>query len=180
MTILEHFNECVKGHYNNTENYLSWKIINRVLYLQCSKEKEDWKRNFDLRPAKLKNGLIIVPKGFSDSVEEMLDINAEYDAVVGYSHGAAVAAILSGLLDMPAIAFGCPRFIFRPSKKARRYFDKLHIYNNGNDIFTFITPFYSHCGNINILKDIAVKTGSFMEWYSGHSPNRYRQNLKGL
>ncbi|RPJ58503.1 MAG: hypothetical protein EHM12_07745 [Dehalococcoidia bacterium] len=184
MTKLDYFNECLSGGYNNTPDYISWKIVNRVLYLQCSREKEDWLKNIDIRPvdAWIGRNPCLVPNGFDDAVSGIMPAfdALDIDIIVGYSHGAAIAALLSGMSGLPALAFACPKFIFRPDEYHQKQFYNLQIFNNKGDLVSMLPPFYSYCGHVNVLKEKAVKEGTWWEWYSRHSPNRYRQNLEGV
>jgi hypothetical protein len=184
MTKLEYFNECLRGGYNNTPDYISWKIKNRVLYLQCSRQKEDWLKNIDIWPDNvwLLHEPCVVPHGFESALSGLIPCldYSQFDLIVGYSHGAAIAALLSGATGLPALAFGCPRFIFKPHLFHEKLFYNLQIFNNKNDIVSFVPPLYTHCGHVNILDEKATRAGTWLEWNSHHSPNRYRQNLEGL
>ena len=185
MTTLDYFNECLRGGYNNTPDYISWKIINKIMYLQCSREKEDWRKNFNFLPIKLflETESIIVPAGFYEMAFGLLQTIAENEinGFIGYSHGGAGAAILSGITGKHAKVFGCPNFIFNPSKKQKTLFYNLEIYNNPSDIVGFLPPVYTKAGKVTILKDVSTQgTDTFLEYASGHSPDRYRQNLEGV
>jgi hypothetical protein len=186
MTKLELFNECLRGGYNNTPDYISWKIKDAVLYLQCSRQKEDWLKNLDSRPVRVVIGGICgevcyIPKGFDDAMEGFIRaINGNYfSLIVGYSHGAAVGALLSGALKKPAVVFGCPHFVL-PGRKVKNVFSHLEIYNNPFDIVAMLPPVYGSAGKVTILSGTAKKTGTWIEWNSHHSPNEYRQRLEGL
>lgn len=183
MRLLDYFNECLHGGYNNTPDYISWKIKDRILYLQCSREKEDWLKNFDVRPRleRIRNELCVIPNGFNQAAKDLsekLDFS-QFDLIIGYSHGAAIGAILSGMTGIPAIVFGCPRFIYKPSFDIEKVFSNLKIYSNCDDVVFKVPPFYSYCGLLHTFARGEVETDSWLERISNHSPDLYRKNLAG-
>jgi hypothetical protein len=182
MTHLELFNECLQGGYSQVADYVSYKIINRICFLQCSREKEDWLKNFDIRPTQiyLSNTKVIIPRGYADAIKGMLDvINNNYiTGFVGYSHGAAVASLLSGYTGKFSLTFGCPHLLLFPSPRVKALFYNVETYNNKTDIVSYVPPIYSPAGKVYILEDKYIRgRDNFIEALSGHSPDRYRQNL---
>ena len=186
MTALEAFNNCTSGGYKNTDNYLSWKIENDIMYFQCSRQKEDWLRNFDIifRKTILNWSPIILTEGFDEAFEEVLSLLKlfDVDGFVGYSHGAVIASLCSAVTDKPAIVFGCPNYMLFPSAMTKRQFSKVTSYENVEDIVTKIPPVYTRCGTIIKMKTPVIKPVdvSLVEWLSGHSPKMYRQRLEVL
>ena len=176
MKLYELFKNCVEGKYIHTKNggdYFSKRLGNTLyIYFQCSNGKEDWKNNLDF-PAKPYNKMgkftWFIHRGFSrvwKSVKPFIrdiikDNTIENIVIVGYSHGAALAALCHEYIwfNRPDLrekfvgyGFGCPRIFggLKPKKLAIRW-KRFTVIRNIDDIVTHVPPLifgYSHIGNI--------------------------------
>lgn len=181
MRRLECFNECCKGGYQNTHDYVSWKIIDGIMYFQCSKEKEDWLKNIDIRL--VNSGFGFIHKGFSDAYIAIYRtiMQNPAKAYCGYSHGAVIAAMASALTEKKAIVFGCPNFLFMPSKENQDKFNQVEFIQNPRDIVANGIFWMKKGVDVVMLSGHAWRGGiPLLEWFSGHSPNEYRQRISNV
>lgn len=180
MTLLEKFNICCSGGYNNTSDYVSWKVIDDIMYFQCSRENEDWLKNIDIRLTKTDIGM--THKGFDDafrSISRMI-MQTPINEYVGYSHGSTIAARASSLTRRPAVVFGCPNFMFNPSKQTLDRFDNVQFVQNKGDIVADWIFWLKKGRNKVYTKGSADMAGvPKLETLSHHSPTEYRQKLRG-
>lgn len=176
MKLYELFKNCVEGKYIHTENggdYFSKRLGNTLyIYFQCSNGKEDWKNNLDF-PAKpyskmgkftwfIHRGFSRVWKSVKPFIRDIIKDNTIKNIViVGYSHGAALAALCHEYIwfNRPDLrekfvgyGFGCPRIFWglKPPKLALRW-KRFTVIRNIDDIVTHAPPLifgYSHVGNI--------------------------------
>jgi hypothetical protein len=178
MTLFEQFQECTRGPWTNTDDYVTFKRVGKTIYFQCSKEPRDWIRNISFIPTVLHiNGKkILTPSGYADAwrtIRHAFDW-AEIDYAVGYSHGAVLAAYVSVLKNCPAILFGPPRFVINK----RKLFNDCLVVKNPRDVVCMVPPFYRLPWDVNSLSGGAERgDASFFEWWSGHSASEYRQRL---
>lgn len=195
MTYKAYFDECTHNKGYQTIGHLQYKVVDNVLYFQCSHGTEDWKSNFDFPAVPYKNmsDRFLVHKGFILMWKQVRDIvsTLHFNTIVGYSQGAVFAALAyedtlyNRNIKCACITFGCPRFLFLPSRKIQlRFADVLRI-KNPTDIVSHVPPTlfgYRHIGHKQVLKNVAKKPGdvSWPVWLSGHSPDRYKQNLEVL
>ena len=182
MTKLEHFNECTSGPWENTKGFVTWKIVNGVMYFQCSSGLEDWSRNISVMPTITKIGIryIFVPIGLDESWAEIKPvIRANLcHTYVGYSLGGQLAALASAQTGSPAIAFGCPNFFMGD----KRLFWNTEFITHKKDVFTKL-PWIYRKGEITqtLTGDVVYpKEVGKIERMSGHSPKAYRQLLIGV
>jgi len=182
MTKLEYFKTCTKGPWNVTSGYVSWKIVDNVMYFQQSKEKEDWIRNLSVIPTtlKIKGKTIFVPVGLDESWDEIKNIIKANpcDVYVGYSLGAQLAALASAYTGKPAIAYGCPNFFMG----TKTLFDKVEFIQNKEDLISMIPPVYMKgkhittlVGAYEYLSDISI-----VRKLSGHDALLYKARLGGI
>lgn len=195
MTYKDYYNYCISYDGWTTINHVQVKVINRVLYFQCSNGVEDWKANFDFpaAPYKWMETEFLVHRGFIKMWQDVRDYVAtlEFDVIVGYSQGAVFACLayedtlFNKHIKCPCIVFGCPRFLWMPPKTIRNRFRDIIRVQNPCDVVTHLPPFlfgYTHIGIPLKLKNIARKP-SLEKWYlwiSHHTQSRYTQNLGGL
>lgn len=193
MLWLERFIECTRGGWITAGKDVQYKVVDRVLYFQCSSGKSDWKQNFRFAESVYSGGDIEIRahRGFKElwlSVKDVIE-TLEFDSIVGYSQGAALAGFAhenyfhrKGFEPCMTHAFGCPRFLFKPSKELKARFIWFVRINNPTDLVTKVPLWimgYKHVGMNVVLKDVANKPEkeSLLSWLSGHSPSRYKQNL---
>lgn len=203
MKLYELFKNCVEGKYNHTENggdYFSKRIGNTLyIYFQCSNGKEDWKNNLDFpaRPYdKMGKFTWFIHRGFSrvwKSVKPLIrdiikDVTIKNIVIVGYSHGAALAALCHEYVwfNRPDLrgkfvgyGFGCPRIFWglKPKKLALRW-KRFTVIRNIDDIVTHVPPFllgYSHVGNIIEIG----KRGKYSK-VDAHRPENILHELKEI
>lgn len=173
------FNCCLGGDWNNTQGFVSWRIINDILYFQHSKEIEDWRRNINIIPSRIviNNVVYWIPKGLKKSwleIETMISSTLVI-GYVGFSLGASLASLASLKTGVPAIVFGCPNFLL-----IKKDVPKVLYIHNKEDIVSKIPLLYKKGNNVKTLngKVKRPKGVSFIEWFSGHSPKMYRQRLE--
>jgi len=193
MRYIDYYNECLDSDGYVSIGHLEYKVVNRVLYFQCSRGAEDWQSNFDIPVVLYKDMLIkfYVHRGFASMWKQARDIIAklDFDIIIGYSQGAIFACLAyedtlyHKHVKRPCITFGSPRFLWMPVKAIRdRFRDILRLKNPG-DLVAIQPPTalgYRHIGDGFDLCDIAIKPKQegWLSWSSGHSPSRYRQNLE--
>jgi hypothetical protein len=179
MDLLTLFENCTHGAWSNTRDFVTYKIVDRVIYFQCSKEDLDWWRNFFVVPTNLHiaGRKLATPAGFASawkSIRGSLDW-ANIDFAVGYSHGAVLAAYVSVLKNCQAVLFGCPRFILN----GRKLFKNCLVVKNPGDIVTLLPPIYRLPEEVHTLSgDIESGSIKLMLLATGHSPAEYRQRLE--
>jgi len=193
MSMLEKFNIVTGGDWITGGFDVQYKIVDRILYFQCTHGNDDWKENF-------KAGHDVYPcsdirfkahDGFSElwlSVKEEIE-KLDFDAIVGYSQGAALAGFAhenyfhrKGRQPI-TWTFGCPRFLYKPSSMLEARFTNFIRYGNLGDIVTMVPPSfmgYRHVGPGKLLchKVERPKNVPILEWLSGHSPAQYRLELE--
>jgi hypothetical protein len=178
---MDRFNECARGGYNNTETYVSWKIVDGIMYFQCSKEVEDWKKNLDCRLVKTEIGL--THKGFDEAYQEVFRMIMQNPVTgyCGYSHGAVIASRASAATGKRSTVFGCPNFMYNPTKETLDRFWNVEFVQNKNDIVAN-GLFWMRKGR-NIIMTIGHATRGLTpiwQWLSGHTPSEYRQRMQNV
>lgn len=193
MTYLDYYRNCIDPNGYITIGHLQYKVINRVLYFQCSSGDEDWRSNFDFPAIPYKNmeNVFYVHRGFLAMWKEARDIIAtlDFDVIIGYSQGAVFASLayedtlFTKHVKCPCITFGSPRFLFMPSKHTKDIFKDVLRVKNPTDLVThvpFVLMGFQHIGCKIVLENKAKKP-NYEKWYiwaSGHSQSRYLQNLE--
>jgi hypothetical protein len=193
MSILDKFNICTGGDWITGGFDVQYKVVDRVLYFQCSHGAHDWKENFkighDVYPCT--DICFKAHDGFSElwlSVKEEIE-KLDFDTVVGYSQGAALAGFAHENyfhrkgIQPTAWVFGCPRFIYKPSPELELRFTNFIRYSNLGDFVTMLPPAilgYKHVGQYKLLKHMVKKPKNvkLLDWISGYSAAQYRLELE--
>lgn len=195
ITMLSKFNECLNATYITVDNEADYAFLveddTLKLYFEPSDGKTDWRNNFDF-PAKpyrdMKNlwychrGFLKVWKSIEPYIESnILDLNIRKIEIVGYSHGAAVAALCYEYvkfnrpdIEVSGIGFGAPRVLWGiPSKSVLERFAGFIVVRNGNDLITHLPPAlfgFRHIGKV-------VKIGKSIGFITDHYPDSYKKGL---
>jgi hypothetical protein len=180
MTRLDRFNICASGGYNNTEDYVSWKMVDGIMYFQCSREKEDWNKNFDFRLVQSEVGL--THKGFDEAYRSIFRtiMQSGATAFCGYSHGAVIAARASATTGKKATVFGCPNFMYKPTITNKNKFWNCDFVQNKGDVVADGIFWLEKGRNVVYTIGSANMAGvPFLERLSHHGISEYRQKLKG-
>ncbi len=170
------FERCLNINYTQAENAADYAIerLGAVLYIyfEASNGAVDWKNNLDF-PAiayeRSEDGVWFAHSGFLkvwESVEKYIspaisDPKIKKIVTVGYSHGAAVAALCHEYIwyarpdlieKIEGYGFGCPRIFFGiQTKEIRRRWKRFKVIRNLDDIVTHLPPAalgYSHVGEL--------------------------------
>jgi len=193
MSLLEKF-LTVTGDGWTTEGLdVQYKVIDRVLYFQCTHGKSDWIQNFKAGvdvyhcsdiPFKAHEGFTELWLSVREEIEKL-----DFDYIVGYSEGAALAVFAhENHLHRKGIepitwAFGCPRVLYKPSKELKNRFSNFVRISNFGDIVTMVPLFimgYHHIGISKILNHAVSKPKgvSLILWLTHHCPEYYKEELK--
>lgn len=195
------FDRCVNIEYTHVENSADYALerIGDTLYIyfESSNGVTDWLNNFDF-PAKpykrMGKTVWFAHRGFLKvwkSVERhaasaLLDRTVRKIVVVGYSHGAAVAAFCHEYIwfnrpelrdRLEGYGFGCPRIFWGiQTKSIKRRWENFTVVRNINDIVTHLPPAvfgFSHVGKL-------LKIGKRKKYSSvdAHRPNNIAEELK--
>ena len=186
LKVSELFDTCNSGGWI-TKGTTQYKLVDGTLYFQCSDGKEDWRRNFAFPavPYKRMKNKFLVHAGFLSAWKEVRDeINAlDFHAIVGYSHGAALALLacedqaFRGR-KVPTIVFGCPRIFYKPPQIVKDRTEHAIRYTSKGDIVTKVPPFYHHVGQeVLLCGKTHREEKSLLSYLSRHSPSVYRQRL---
>ena len=174
MILLSMFIQCLLIKYSQvgiSSNYETRKV-NDVLYIffQDSKGFNDWKSNFNF-PAKaykrMGNTVWFAHRGFLKVwreiepmlVNDIMNKNFKKIIIIGYSHGAAIAALCHEYVwfnrsdlrnSIEGYGFGCPRVFWGfKFKKLKCRWENFTVIRNINDLFTHLPPAlfgFSHVG----------------------------------
>jgi len=197
------FEKCLRASYIHVENdgsYSTYKINDtRYIFFQQSNGKQDWKNNFDFPskayqgmdvPWRCHRGFLKVWKSLLPYIEanlEKSDFNSAI--VVGYSHGAALAALCYEYVwynnpekrdCLYGFSFGCPKIFFGNKNHLfleERFQKFVNIINSG-DIVTKIPPSflgYRHLGKIICIGN----SGKYLS-VNDHRPQSYLNSLKAI
>lgn len=193
MTQLDYFNECNTGPWITGGLDVQYKVVDRVLYFQCTHSKLDWFFNFLFIEDVYKNSDIQfrTHRGFKDLWLSVMDDieKLDFNIIVGYSQGAALAGFAHenyfhrNKVEPNSIVFGCPLFLYKPNDELLQRFTKFSRFNNPKDIVSLNPPKYfgySAPGTNTILPGGKLKRPSsigFFEWLSHHTPTEYRERL---
>lgn len=220
--ILTLFQMCDHGvSYETAGNCVNYAFVeegeelHRTLYIffQGSSEKTDWIRNFLFRKKPYKDMKIPyrVHRGFLKAWKEVEDIVinkiTEKDefgcyrvnryqkvVVVGYSHGAALAALCHECVwfnrpdlrdgGLIGCGFEAPRVYgwFCVKKELKERWNTFHVVRTNNDIVTHMPPWifgYCHVGTlINIHGDTSLINNKLPKCFKSHFPQVVEDALK--
>ena len=184
MTYLELFNENCAGGYRNTRTKVSWKMVGRRVHFQGSVEPEDWERNFAVLPipVRIRGTWCRISLGMELAWREIRKavLAEDPEEAVGYSGGGPLAARFSAETGRPAVAFGCPRFLHRPTLEAVDLFGEVRFIDAPFDIVPQVPPWASRGHRVYTLDQRHVEKPDWMGWplwITGHSTDEYLQRL---
>ncbi len=197
------FELCLKSTYRHTEEGGDYAFLRsgQTLYLlfEWSRGREDWKNNFDFpavsydetgRKWLCHRGFLKVFKAIVPHIEATVKTtDADRMIVVGYSHGAALAALAHEYIwyhrpdmreELYGYGFGCPRCIWMPCffpgiKKRWEHFLTIR---NGNDLVTHLPPAFLGYSHVNKLLKIGRQSKYGM--INAHRPENYMSSLKSV
>lgn len=205
MTVLDMFKRCInlRGSYNNTDvnkgsYFIEYDNDTLYIYFEGSNGDIDWKNNFDFgaepykdMPTKWKahRGFVRVWKEVEPFLKsDIMNPEVKNINVVGYSHGAALAALAHEYIwfNRPDIrnnifgyGFESPR-VFKgriPEELIPRW-ENFTVFRNGNDLVTHVPPMilgYKHVGkfvHLNKNRSILVDTTYKLKCINEHNyPN---------
>jgi hypothetical protein len=195
----ELFKTVTGGGWTTIGRDVQIKVVDRILYLQCSHGKSDWIQNLKFWHKTYRDVYQcsdVVFKAHAGFTELWLSIKPEiekldFDTIVGYSQGAALAVFVHENYyhrkgSFPTtFAFGCPMVLYKPTKALENRFGYFIRVKNVNDIVTLVqglTPGYTHIGTRYILPVVVInkrpKSCPVWHWLSGHCPDQYRLAIK--
>jgi len=191
MTPLDYFNAVLSGKWITKGRNVQYRIENRILYLQGSSDKDDWRINFDFPvvPYKRMKELFFIHRGYLKAWKSIRDeIVAkfpEFDVIVGYSYGANVAIPIHEEFlyrqgyQPETYRYGGSKILFLPSRRIRSRFSRVTNIQNREDIVSMVVPLYSRVGKLVKLTKPLKRPEGFprLEWLSGHTPQMYRMRL---
>lgn len=193
MSLLEKFREVTGDGWTTEGLDVQYKVVNRVLYLQCTHGASDWKQNFKAGhdvytcsdiPFKAHGGFTELWLSIKDEIEKL-----DFDAICGYSEGSAIAVYIHENyfhrkgIEPITWAFGCPRVLYKPSKELKKRFSNFVRISNFGDIVTMVPLFimgFRHIGINRILNHCVSKPKgvSWILWLTHHCPEYYQEELK--
>ena len=184
MKDFERFNENCEAGYSNTKSKVSWKMVSCRAHFQGSVEVQDWYRNFAIIPVpyRVRGVWCWVSLGMLLAWLEIRKrvLACEIDEADGYSGGGPLAALCAAEKGIPGVAFGCPRFLWRPSLAARTLFSGTRFVDAPFDIVTEIPPGAERGDRVEKLDTRHVEKPDWtppLLWITGHSTDEYRQRL---
>jgi len=194
MNLLGYFNEVESPGWTTAGEDVQFKVVNRVLYLQCSHGLSDWLHNLDAVRAVYADSEVsfIAHRGFTKlwlSIKDEIE-KLDFDTIVGYSEGSAIAVYVHENFyhrkgyEPRTYAFGCPAVIWKPNRALRSRFSNFTIIINPRDIVYYCALLlgYRHVGITKKLPRVRLsKKKTWRERLAdltGHTPERYRLALK--
>ncbi len=204
--LLALFEDCLEQDYREVENggsYAYRRERNRegerlLIFFQQSHGITDWINNLDFSarpyeemdpPWKCHAGFLRVWKSVKRYLEpHLLDPSVNDFVVVGYSHGAALAALCHEYIwyhrpecrdRLLGVGYGAPRVLYGcvPPALALRW-ERFYVVRNGKDLVTYLPPRfagYCHVGNLVAIGD----EKSYSE-IDAHRPENYLKELERL
>lgn len=174
---------------------VQYKVIDRVLYFQCSRGASDWRHNFDVaRNVYDKSDVrFVMHRGFARlwlSVKPIIEV-MDFDTIVGYSQGAALAIAAHenyfhrNGIEPATYTFGCSASIWFPGRQLRARFTRVFNFINPRDIVYYcaLVLGYRHVGMKARLPRVTVspkpRFRDTLADMSNHTPERYHLALKG-
>ena len=176
MKLSRLFENCLNARYVQVENAASY-AVERVcstlyIYFEASNGCVDWKNNFDfpVKPYKRMGGEVwFAHRGFlrvwktleGYLLDYIMDRGIKKAVLVGYSHGAALAALCHEYVwfnrpdlrdSLEGYGFGCPRVFWGVKRKvSRARWEKFLVVRNIDDVVTHLPPAalgFSHVGEL--------------------------------
>lgn len=189
MSLLDKFKTVTGGGWTTAGLNVQFKVIDHVLYIQCTHGLSDWL--FNLFAAKVEyeeHGITVkAHAGFAalwlsirDKIEEL-----GFDTIVGYSEGSAIGQAvhlnycLRKGVQPQTFLFASPRYFARKQNQniAGKVSGIVYI-KNPNDIVWHVPMlsigFTRWAYNVIKLKKVKMPKGeNIPRWLSGHSPEQY-------
>lgn len=215
MSILSDFMQmCLNASYHHVENGGDYAIRREgstaYLLFQWSNGKEDWKNNFDFFAKPYKDmqvtwrchrGFLRVWKSIEPYVQKtVLDKRVKHFVIIGYSHGAAIAAlaheyvwfnrpdlhsdVTGSLFNIEGFGFGCPRVFFgRMKKELRKRWSTFLPIRNLNDIVTHVPPTLFGFRHVSPVLTVGHKQWNYakhskLSCVNAHYPDNYITSLE--
>lgn len=206
--ILEYGNRCYSAKYTTVENNGDYAVERdgNTLYLmfEWSDGKADWKSNFNFPATPYKDmgvkwmchrGFLKVWKSIKPHIEQyVLDLTVEKIIIIGYSHGAAIAALAHEYVwfnrqdlrdnNLEGYGFGSPRCYwgFKVKKKLKPRWENFYVIRNCNDIVTHVPPVFlgfRHVGNLIEIGDGTYEVRKCkLKCLDAHRFENYQHSLK--
>lgn len=205
--LLKYFNTCWSLEYDVVGKDVNYKFVpygnTLEIYFQGSSSTTDWLRNFAFAKKPYKDMTITfrVHSGFLEAWKEVEDLviakikekdkNNKYKfkkiTVVGYSHGAALAALCHECVNyyrpdakLLGLGFEAPRIYagFKVKKELVRRWEHFYVIRNDTDIVTHMPPkIFGYCDVGNELH-----IGRFMKFglIDSHRPENIIPTLTNL
>jgi hypothetical protein len=189
INLLEEYNNVLKQDWVTVGKDVQFAVNNDTLYLQCSASFSDWIYNIMIK--KIPYDDIKAHKGFTllwlSAKEEIEKLT--FTKIVAYSQGGGIAYFVHenyyhrfGKEPEYTLAFGTPPTFYKYKHKEK--FHNFYNIHNYRDIVFWITQVFGYkpLGRNISLKAKAKRPANtkFFYWYSGHSPEEYKQRLRGL
>lgn len=193
------FRECLTRHYRNTDDDVSWDYARRGselrIYFEPSNGAADWLNNLTFHAAPYKEmdppwqchaGFLKCWKSVKPHINALIsDPTVGRVVIVGYSHGAALAALCHEFVyyhrpdlhdHIIGFGFGCPRVLYGcvPIAIAQRW-EHFYVVRNTDDLVTHLPPRalgYCHVGNL-----ITVGKDGTYNAVDAHRPESYLKEL---
>ena len=194
MGLLKLFNDINdKSGWTTAGLDVQFKVINETLLFQCSNGASDWRQNFKASKTLYKGSDVEIEahEGFVEmweSIRHEIE-KLSFRRIGGYSQGGDFAVFAHenyyhrfGFEPEVTITFGCPPSIKNPSRELKARFSHVVNWHNPRDIVYYAPMLigYQHVGQCNVLRKPASrpKDCNLLLWYSGHSPEEYRQRMR--
>ena len=197
-----YFRACLNADYRQGENGASWAVERDgdrlFLLFEHSNGMTDWLNNLDFHAVPYRDmnpvwqchgGFLRAWRGAKPAVEAALSGQAcRSVTVIGYSHGAALAALCHEWVwyrypqlreRLHGFGFGCPRVLYgcAPPAVAARW-RSFFVVRNEDDLVTHLPPRllgYCHAGNLVTIGEAGRYCG-----IDAHRPESYLAELARL
>ena len=195
--LLHQFLHCLFEAYTTVENDGSFAMqrVGNTLYLwfQCSDGLTDWVNNFNFpaKPYRHMSDLWFCHRGFLKvwkSIEPYVstpinDPTITRIEIVGYSHGAAVAALCYEYVkynrpdvNVSGVGFGGPRVLWGfAGKRVLDRFKDFVLVRNGRDIVTHLPPAVFGFRHVGKIVKIGSKSKGLID---DHRPENYIESME--
>ena len=206
--VLEYGERCLRAKYTKVENDGDYAIEREgdtvYLLFQWSNGKGDWRNNFDFPatpysdmeiPWKCHRGFLRVWKSVKPYVATVVkDMTVKKFVIVGYSHGAALAALAHEYVwfnrpdlrddNLEGYGFGSPRCYWgwTIKEELKERWENFYPIRNCNDIVTYMPPAilgFRHVGQlIQIGKNEYFIRNHKLKCIDAHYWENYRYSLQ--
>lgn len=217
--LLNLYNKCLGAKYTHLRNDADYavEIDGNTMYLlfQWSNSTCDWFSNLDFFPEIVKpykdmenvwqchEGFLRVWKEIKKDIEakhtleNLTEKGIEKIVCVGYSHGAAIAALAHEYVwfnfpeireNLTGYGFGAPRIFYgKMTDELAERWKTFYPIRSGNDIVTHVPPRMFKFRHVNEITKLGtgkttIKTKSDKKWWPkfvcAHTPTNYRNNIQ--